>query len=475
MSPESLWRPLLRLLIPLNEPAIDFPRPFIWDSLTEFGKSGYTPFHWQAEHIHARPEKRIIAACGRRSGKSTAIVAEAWRELVKPPKSVGGIEHKSLVYIIAPNYELTMRVWEPFVRSCIADPSEPNAPALSDFVSLYNKERRLIELKSGARIQAKSADNQVSLQGDRVTAAIVDEAHDVPDSARNEFMPALTDSQGRLIAIGVPQSNNWFRSYWERGQSSDPSDSEFYSFSVPTTKNPLIDPSVVEEARLEYPEVEFRQRFLAEWAEAEGKVFKNIDECFDGELRDYESGHHYLMGLDIAKQHDYTVAYVVDIKNMSIVASDRFNGLSYTALGPRIAGLYGKYRCQTIHMDATGVGEAAKDILIDEGCHVTSFKFTSQSKAQLVNTLIAEIEHGRVHFPQSYEQLRRELQLFEGKVMAGGTVQYSAPPGYFDDCVMAAGLAVLLARQRQPRKINTNNKYITLGKSRRRRFLTGAI
>ena len=39
----------------------------------------------------------------------------------------------------------------------------------------------------------------------------------------------------------------------------------------------------------------------------------------------------------------------------------------------------------------TGVGEAVKDILIDEECHITSFKFTNQSKAQLVSTLVAEI------------------------------------------------------------------------------------
>ena len=100
--------------------------------------------------------------------------------------------------------------------------------------------------------------------------------------------------------------------------------------------NPAIDPSVVEEARLEYPEIEFRQRFLAEWAESEGKVFKNIDDCFDSKLQPWQKGKHYLMGLDVAKQHDYTVAYVIDIKDMSIVASDRFNGcLLYTSPSPR--------------------------------------------------------------------------------------------------------------------------------------------
>ena len=452
---------------------IDYKRPLEWDLLTTFGDKGYQPFPWQTEYIHSRPENRIIAAWGRRSGKSTAIVAEAWRELVREPTVVAGVKHYPLVYIIAPNYELTMRVWEPFVKSCIGDPTSGKAPLLNGKVSYYNKERRLIELKSGARIQAKSADNEVSLQGDRVTAAIIDEAHDVPDTARNEFMPALTDSNGRLIAIGVPQSNNWFRSYWERGQSSLEEDKDYYSFSVPTTANPAIDPSVVEEARLEYPEIEFRQRFLAEWAESEGKVFKNIDDCFDSKLQPWQKGKHYLMGLDVAKQHDYTVAYIIDIKDMSIVASDRFNGLSYTALGPRIASMYQEYKCQTIHMDATGVGEAVKDILIDEGCHITSFKFTTQSKAQLVSTLVAEVEHGRVHFPYDDEQLRRELKLFEGKVLAGGNIQYSAPPGYFDDCVMAAGLTVLLAKQRQPRKIVSNKKYITFSNKPKRRFLTG--
>jgi hypothetical protein len=56
--------------------------------------------------------------------------------------------------------------------------------------------------------------------------------------------------------------------------------------------------------------------------------------------------------------------------------------------------------------------------------------------------------------------------------MAGGTIQYSAPPGYFDDCVMAAGLSVLLAKQRQPRKIH-NRKYLTFNNTNKRRFLTG--
>ena len=426
-----------------------------------FQFTDYTPHKGQEKlHFPDKPARFTVAVCGRRWGKSVSASKEIEIMLNMP---------KTRSWVVAPTYQTAEKVFREVWHSIVQNPNpEKNIPtSRASYKDMY------IETASGSIFEAKSADNQVSLQGDRLTAAIVDEAHDVTDSARNEFMPALTDSNGRLIAIGVPQSNNWFRSYWERGQSSLQEDADYYSFSVPTTANPSIDPIVMEEARLEYPEVEFRQRFLAEWAEAEGKIFKNIDDCFNGEQQPWQKGKQYLMGLDVAKQHDYTVAYVIDIKDMSIVASDRFNGMSYTALGPRIASMYQEYKCQTIHLDATGVGEAVRDILVDEGCHITSFKFTNQSKAQLVSTLVAEIEHGRVHFPYDDEQLNRELKLFEGKVMAGGTIQYSAPPGYFDDCVMAVGLAVLLAKRRQPRKLNNNRKYLTFSNSSKRRFLTG--
>jgi len=149
---------------------------------------------------------------------------------------------------------------------------------------------------------------------------------------------------------------------------------------------------------------------------------------------------------------------------MSIVARDRFNGLDYTLLGPRIAYLYKKYNCQTIHLDGTGIGEPVADILRNEGCAVTSFKFTNQSKATLVSTLAAEIEHKRVHFPKDDEILKKELELFEGVVLAGGAVKYGHPVGYHDDSVMAAGLAVMKAKKRNRAASQLRQRdYVTFG------------
>lgn len=431
-----------------------YSHPELWELIND--DEPYVPWEWQAEHVHAHHEtKRLILACGRRAGKTTAIKAEIVREALKRKTEQFGVLHAPYIYVIAPNYELTMKVWEP-----VWDLFVGRGAPLRDYYVSHDKTRKLITVGDGARIQAKSADDPTALQGDRVTAAFVDEAHDLNPEAWANFMPALADSDGRLVAIGIARGKGNFRTYFQIGQEDDP---RYYSASVTSLAHPNIDEDDLEEFKRDLTESQFRQQYLAEWVEDDGQVFRNIDECFDGDWEEPKEAQ-YLMGLDIGKIEDYTVAYVININTMSIVARDRFNGLDYTLLGSRIAGLYKKYRCQTIHLDGSGVGEPVADILRSEGCSITSFKFTNQSKATLVSTLAAEIEHGRVHFPKDDEILKKELELFEGTVLAGGAVRYGHPVGYHDDSVMAAGLAVMKAKKRKnTTSMMRRSDYLTFG------------
>ena len=55
----------------------DFPA--IWEFIND--GDPYDPWDWQAEHIHTQAhKKRLILACGRRAGNTTAIKAEIVRE-----------------------------------------------------------------------------------------------------------------------------------------------------------------------------------------------------------------------------------------------------------------------------------------------------------------------------------------------------------------------------------------------------------
>ena len=430
----------------------DFPA--IWEFIND--GDPYDPWDWQADHIHTQAhKKRLILACGRRAGKTTAIKAEIVREALQPRKEQFGVYHAPYIYVIAPNYELTMKVWEPVWNLFVG----PGAP-LRDYYAGHDKTRKLVELQNGARIQAKSADDPTSLQGDRVTAAFVDEAHDLNPEAWANFMPALADSDGRLVAIGIARGKGNFRTYWQVGQEQDP---RYYSASVTSLEHPNIDEEALEEFKRDLTDAQYRQQYLAEWVEDDGTVFKNFDDCFDSEWEEPQESH-YLMGLDLGKIEDYTVAYVVDIGRMQFVATDRFNGLDYTLLGPRIANLYKRYRCQTVHLDGSGIGEPVADMLRNEGCAVSSFKFTNDSQARLVSTLAAEVEHGRVHFGKNDEVLKKEMALCEGSVLPGGGGKYSHPPGYHDDAVMAAGLAVMKAKKRQGTASGVMRRdYVTFG------------
>ena len=434
--------------------SLTYEFPNVWTEIND--GQAYDPWPWQDLHVHSRSDsKRLILACGRRAGKTTAIKAEIVREALKPLEEHFGMVHAPYIYVIAPNYELTMKVWEPVWNLFVGR----GAP-LRHLYKSHDKTRKLIELVTGARLQAKTADDPTGLQGDRVTAAFVDEAQDINPEAWASFMPALADTDGRLIAIGIAKGKGNFRTYFQIGQEDNP---RYYSASVTSLAHPNIDEDDLEEFRRDLTEAQFRQQYLAEWVEDDGQVFRNIDACFDGDWAE-PKGSQYLMGLDIGKIEDSTVAYVIDIKTMSIVARDRFHGLDYTLLGPRIAGLYKKYKCQTIHLDGTGVGEPVADILRSEGCSITSFKFSNQSKAILVSTLAAEIEHGRVHFPKDDEILKKELELFEGTVLAGGAVRYGHPVGYHDDSVMAAALAVMKAKKRKnTTSMARRSDYLTFG------------
>ena len=416
----------------------------------------YEPLDWQLRHFHAQTKaRRIIAACGRRSGKSWGMRAEVVAEAFRPPETVLGVVHHPLIYICGPTTETSMRCFQPVWDLFVPSKSGSYEPPLGRFYKDHDKTRRIIWLTNGAVIQGKTGDDPRSLQGDRVTFAVVDEAHDFPEEAWRNLMPALSDSRGRLIAIGVARGKSRFRSYWDRGQEGDTSDGGWYSFSVPTKANPIyeqhaeeagyddVDAYIRAAFAEDLSEMNFLEEYMAEWQDVGSNVFGDLDPVFTGGWEEPDDSQVNIMGLDIGKIRDYTVAYVGDVRRERPIAKDRFHGLDYTVAVPRIAALYQRYNCRFVHLDQTGIGEPVADMLRAEGCMVVPFLFTNERKNALVSTLARECERGNVKFPADDENLRREMDRFEGTYTVGGTIRFSAPDGYFDDAVMAAGLLVM--------------------------------
>lgn len=423
------------------------------------GGEPYNPLPWQERHIHASSGKyRTVAlACGRRAGKTDGLIPEVVRECFKSPKTVWGKTQYPVIYICGPTNELAQRIWTPIWNLFVPDDKGDYQPPLGDFHQEHDKNRGYIKLINGTEIFRKSGDDPRSAQGQRVTAAFVDEAQDMNEEFWANLIPALSDAPGTLWCIGIARGKGRFRSYWMAGQEGDPA---YYSASVPSEANPILKDTA---SKLGFPTVadylehdfgrsmtenEKRQHFMAEWVEEDGQVFKNFEKSFTGEweepkLLTIDAGtdkEHvipavpYIMSLDVAQTIDYTVAYIGDVSRETLVARERFQGVDYMVQGERLANLYRKYHCKFIVMDSTGVGKGLADILRSLGCSVIEFVLGAKSKSELINTFAAEVERGHVTFPKGDSVLLAEMKMYEATVNGNG-VRYSAPPGYHDDCL----------------------------------------
>jgi len=90
-----------------------------------------------------------------------------------------------------------------------------------------------------------------------------------------------------------------------------------------------------------------------------------------------------------------------------------------------------------IAIDSTGVGDPiAEDIARIRD--VEMFKFTSNSKQQIMEGLALAIQQRLIQFPEGH--IKDELEQFEFEFTRTG-VKYSAPAGLHDDCVCSLALA----------------------------------
>jgi hypothetical protein len=106
----------------------------------------------------------------------------------------------------------------------------------------------------------------------------------------------------------------------------------------------------------------------------------------------------------------------------------------------KIRELHEKFQAPKILMDSTGVGDPILEQLEDiaEG-----YKFTNQSKINLINRLVVALEREEVKYP-NIPTLINELKYFQ-YIKTKSTLKMEAPAGFHDDCVISLALAVYAA------------------------------
>lgn len=387
----------------------------------------WTPHDGQQEVRDSGARFRIVA-CGRRWGKTELAAYEAADRLGEPD---------TLVWWVAPTYDIADIGFE-----AVSDQLPPG--------SIEDPKRtkpKAYDLVNGSRISFRSADREDSLRGEGLNLLIIDEAAMVPNRAwQNELRPTLSDTLGDMVAISTPKGRNWFREWFERGQTPDHAD--VASWQSPTYENPHVSDDEIDAARQGQPERVFRQEYLAEFIDESGGVFSQLDDrlfspAFD--LSTTEGAQPYAHGWDLARHEDYLAGLVIDAEGR-VVHFHRSQGDSWPQIQQIIEQAAAEYP-GLVAVDASRDNKVVADLAESIGHNrVEPVKFSPKRKRELIEDLTATIEAGELTAPE-IPQLRHELSIFEYEVTPSGSVRYHAPEGFHDDTVDALAMAASLRSQ----------------------------
>jgi len=315
------------------------------------------------------------------------------------------------------------------------------------FMAVRSSPKRII-LLNGAVIWFKSGDKPNSLYGDDIYAAVIDEASRFKEEAWQAIRSTLTYTKGPCRIIGnVKGRRNWFYALARRAESGNEIDLGYHRMTAydAVTAGVLTDEEIAG-AKRHMPEAAFRELYLAEPSDDGGNPFglNNIAQCVGA----MSTERPIVWGWDLGKSVNYTVGIGLD--DMGIVS--RFVRIPLQQPWWIIKRtIMRETDGVDAFVDSTGVGDPIVDELQHEaGSWFQGYKFTPHSKQQLMEGLQMAIQERAITIPDRDEgmpvdhpgHIRHELETFEYQYAPGGRVTYSAPEGYYDDCVCSLALAV---------------------------------
>lgn len=369
------------------------------------------PFDKQSQFIND-PNRYVLIEAGTKSGKTKGCAL--W--IVKY-----FLENPGIYWWVAPVYGQA----EIGYRNC-----KKIIP--KELVSV-SRTRLTISISEDWFLAFKSGEEPDNLYGEGVKKAVIDEASRLREESWHALRTTLTTTRGSVRIIGNPKGKrNWFYRICQKAKAGEPDYSYHHLTSL---DNPYNKADEIEDARKLLPGFVFQELYEGIAQDDETGVFKDVR----GHVKGYgESGTNYA-GVDLGKERDNTVVIILNEK-AQVVYFDRFPlKESWDLQKVKIKNILEKYKARAV-VDSTGVGDPILEDL-KRACQVSveGFKFTSVSKQQLIESLIADWDHGLITFPE-LKDLIGELEIFEYKYTRNA-ILYSAPDGYHDDCVISLALA----------------------------------
>jgi hypothetical protein len=330
----------------------------------------------------------------------------------------------------------------------------------------YNQTTMTIILPNKTRILFKSGERSDDLYGEDVYAAVMDEASRMREESWHALRSTLTATRGPVRIIGnVKGKKNWFYQLARLAEKGSP-DMGYHKM----TCWDAVDAGVLDRAEIEASMRDFerlgrlgawKQLYMAEVGDDGDNPFglAAIEACtldMQGNPIGYSDNRPIVAGVDLAGRGALNInpaAETVDRDYTAVMMLDRHGH----------ATLLRQFRKDQITtqqelalivkktpalIDSTGAGDETVLRLQRRGdMRVEGFRYTENSRQDLLEGLAAAIGAGAVKFPDEPGEegapgLVEQLEAFEYDYSSSGVMRFRAPKGFHDDAVMALALAV---------------------------------
>jgi hypothetical protein len=298
----------------------------------------------------------------------------------------------------------------------------------------------------GSVVWFKTGEKPDNLYGEDVWAAVVDEASRCREESWIALRSTLTATRAPVRIIGnVKGRTNWHYRIARRAEAGAIGYAYAKLTAYDAVAGGVLEAEEIEDAKRALPDAVFRELYLAEPSDDQGNPFglSAIERC----VAPLSEARPEAIGIDLAKSHDWCVAIGLD-RTGSVCGFERWQG-SWETTEARILNLVGS--TPTL-IDSTGVGDPIVERLRLKRFNIEGFKFTQQSKQQLMEGLAVAIQQSAIRFPDG--PIKQELDTFEYAYTRTGAI-YTAPEGLHDDCVMSLALAKKKHAQIAPELGNT--------------------
>lgn len=384
-------------------------------------------------------QKRVHDAISSLDGKQAVIVVVSKRQVGKSMMAVNEVIRQSMrknrtILYITPSLDQSRKVFKNIRK------------ALSPHNLLRKTNETLLEMETitSSTILFRSSEQKDTLRGYTVDFVVLDEAAFLSEEIWGLISPMTDVRRATTLIISTPRfSSGFFYNMYSlalRGENN----CVLFDWSKEDTSM-FLSPERLEFYRNTMPEIQFRNEYLGQFADAQSVVFGDFKSCIASSLTLTPYNELYV-GIDYGNgmREDDTVAVALNEWGQQVFL-DYWNDRTSIQSADYISSILSSYEDKniTIYAEQNSLGKPQIELLQERNHTVIPKVTTNTSKAEMVAKLQNAFEQHDITLIDDKRQTNELASYSYEYNPQTGKVTYNAPQGLHDDICIALSYANL--------------------------------